>query len=95
MVTMLLHCIYTDIMYFICNFTALLDLGHFFQSLNHTQSVGLLGRGVNPLQGCNLYTEQHKQNKRTQTSMPRVGFEPTTTMFERTNTVHSTVIDDT
>jgi hypothetical protein len=36
-----------------------------------------------------IYTEQHKQNKHTQTSMPRVGFEPTTMMFERTNTVHA------
>jgi hypothetical protein len=29
------------------------------------------------------------QNKRTQTSMPRVGFEPTTTVFERTKTVYA------
>jgi hypothetical protein len=38
------------------------------------------------------------QNKRTQTSMPRVGFEPTTPVFERAKTVHAldlaaTVID--
>jgi hypothetical protein len=30
------------------------------------------------------------QNKRTQTSMPRVGFEPTIPAFERVKTVHST-----
>jgi hypothetical protein len=29
------------------------------------------------------------QNKRTQTSMPRVGFEPTTPVFERAKTVHA------
>jgi hypothetical protein len=28
------------------------------------------------------------QNKRTQTSIPRVGFKPTTPVFERTKTVH-------
>jgi hypothetical protein len=29
------------------------------------------------------------ENKRTETSMPRVGFEPTTPMFERAKTVHA------
>jgi hypothetical protein len=29
------------------------------------------------------------QNKRTQTSMPRVGFEPTIPVFERAKTVHA------
>jgi hypothetical protein len=29
------------------------------------------------------------QNKRTQTSMPRVGFEPTAPVFERAKTVHA------
>jgi hypothetical protein len=29
------------------------------------------------------------QNKRTQTSMPRVGFEPTTPVFERPKKVHA------
>jgi hypothetical protein len=32
------------------------------------------------------------QNKRTQKSMPRVGFEPTTPVFERAKTVHATEI---
>jgi hypothetical protein len=31
----------------------------------------------------------YTQNKRTQTSVPRVVFEPTTPVFERTKTVHS------
>jgi hypothetical protein len=44
------------------------------------------------------YTEQHKENKRIQTSMPRVGFEPTIPVFERAKRVHvldgaATVID--
>jgi hypothetical protein len=30
-----------------------------------------------------------RQNKRTQTSMPRVGFDPTIIAFERTKTVHA------
>jgi hypothetical protein len=34
-------------------------------------------------------TEQHKQNKRTQTSMPLVEFEPTIPVFERVKTVHA------
>jgi hypothetical protein len=29
------------------------------------------------------------QNKRTQTSMPRVGFEPTTSAFEQTKTIYA------
>jgi hypothetical protein len=35
------------------------------------------------------HTEQHKQNNRTQTSMPRVGFEPTIAVFEQAKTVHA------
>jgi hypothetical protein len=35
------------------------------------------------------YAGQQIQNKRTQPSMPRVGFEPTTPMFERAKTVHA------
>jgi hypothetical protein len=36
-----------------------------------------------------LYTEQHKQKERTQISIPRVGFEPTTPVFDRAKTVHA------
>jgi hypothetical protein len=53
------------------------------------QSVRLLGRGISPLQGRYLHTEQQTQNKRTQISMPRVRYEPTTLMFERAKTVHA------
>jgi hypothetical protein len=35
------------------------------------------------------FSEEHKQNKRTQTSMPRVGFKPTIPVFERPETVHA------
>jgi hypothetical protein len=61
---------------------ALVDLGRFF-------SFRLLGQGISPLQGRYLHAEQHKQNKRTHTSMPRVGFEPTIPVFERAKTVHA------
>jgi FAD synthase len=70
-----------------------------FRNLFFTQTVGLLGRVISPSQGRYLHTEQHKQNKHTQTSMLRVGFEPTIQAFERAKTVHTldraaTVIGD-
>jgi hypothetical protein len=56
-----------------------------FQFLDlFTQSVGLLGRGISPSQGRYLHTGQ---NKRTQTSMHQVEFEPTIPVFERAKTV--------
>jgi hypothetical protein len=67
----------------------LVDLDSFFSFLIYIQSVGLLGRGISPSQGRYLHTEQYKQNKRTQTSMPRVGFEPIIPVFERVKTVHA------
>jgi hypothetical protein len=36
------------------------DLGRFFSLLIYTQSVGPLGRGISPSQGCYLHTEEHK-----------------------------------
>jgi hypothetical protein len=71
-----------------CNSTAFVDLGRFFSFLIYTQSVRLLRLGIRPSQGRYLHTEQHKQNKRTQTPMPRVGFEPVILLFERAKTVH-------
>jgi hypothetical protein len=55
--------------------TSPVDLGRIFSFLIHTQSVGLLGRGIRTSQGRYLHTEQHKHrlNAYTQTSMPRVG----------------------
>jgi hypothetical protein len=55
----------------------------------YTQSVGFLGRGISPSQERYLHTEQHKENKRAQRSMPRMGFEPTIPVFERAKTVHA------
>jgi hypothetical protein len=56
---------------------------------NFIQMVGLLGRGISTSQGRYLHTEQHKQNERTHTSMPPMGFEPTTPVFERAKTFHA------
>jgi hypothetical protein len=53
----------------IYNSTALVDLDRFFSFFIYTQTVGHLGREISPSQGRYLHTEQHKQNKRTQTSM--------------------------
>jgi hypothetical protein len=61
----------------------LVDLGRFFSFLIYTLSVGLLGWGNSPSQG-RYYT----QNKCTQTSMPRMRFEPNIPVFERTKTIH-------
>jgi hypothetical protein len=52
--------IYLSIYLSIYGSTALVDLGLFFSFLIHTQSVGLLGRGISPSPGCYLHTEQHK-----------------------------------
>jgi hypothetical protein len=59
----------------------------FSDSWSFTQSVGLFGRGISPSQCSYLHTGQHKQNKRTQTSMPQVGFEPMIPVFERAKTI--------
>jgi hypothetical protein len=64
-------------------------LAVFFSSLLYTQSAGLLGRGDQPV--ARLLPARRTtqtQNKRTQTSMPGVGFEPTIPAFERAKTVH-------
>jgi hypothetical protein len=41
---------------------------------------------ISPLQGRYL---TQKQNKRKQTSMPQIGFEPTVPAFERAKAVHA------
>jgi hypothetical protein len=71
-----------------------------FQFLDlFTRSVGFLGRGISPSQGRYLHTGQHKhRTKRTQTSIPQVGFEPTIPVFEQAKTVRvldraATVVD--
>jgi hypothetical protein len=71
----------------ICGSTPLVDLGRFFQFINLYTVGRTPWTGDQPSQGRCLHTEQHKQNKRTQTSVPRLGFEPTIPVFERTKTV--------
>jgi hypothetical protein len=51
------------------------------------QLVGLLGRVIGPTQGLYLHIEQHNTEKRRYTSMPRAGFEPAISTFERPKTV--------
>jgi hypothetical protein len=70
-------------------YSPLLGFGRLFSFLIYIQSVGLLVQGISPSQGLYLHTEEYKQNKLTQTSMPRVGFELTTPVFERGKTVHA------
>jgi hypothetical protein len=71
-------------------YNPLLGLGRFFSFLMYTWSVGLLGKGdqavARPLP-TRRTTQTH--NKRTQTYMPRVEFEPTTPVFEEAKTVHA------
>jgi hypothetical protein len=55
-----------------------------FLILRH--SVGLIGRVNSPSQGRYLTQTQNTQK---QTSMPRVGYEPTIPAFERAKTVHA------
>jgi hypothetical protein len=45
--------------------------------------------GISPSQGLYLYVEQNKHRINAQTSMPQVGFEPTTPVFEWAKTVHA------
>jgi hypothetical protein len=66
-----------------------LDLGRFFSFL----ILYTVGRapwmGDQPVAWPLPTHRKHKHRiKRTQTSMPRVGFEPTIPMFERAKTVH-------
>jgi hypothetical protein len=53
------------------------------------QLVGLLGREIGPTQGLYLHASQHNTEKRGDTSMLRVGFEPTIPVFERPKTVRA------
>jgi hypothetical protein len=59
------------------------------QFLNIRQSVGLLGLLISPSQGRYLHRTTQTQNKRRQTSIPWVGFEPTIPGFERAKIVHA------
>jgi hypothetical protein len=62
------------------------------QFLNSWQSVGLLGRELSPSRSLYLHRTAQTQNKRTQTSMPWVRFEPMIPAFEwgKTNALDRT-----
>jgi hypothetical protein len=45
--------------------------------------------GISPSQGVYLQMTTQTQNKLTQTSMPRVGFEPKIPVFERAKAIHA------
>jgi hypothetical protein len=70
-------------------YSPLLDLGRFFSFLIFYTVGRTLSTGVSPSQGRYLHTGQHKQNKRTQTSMSQMGFQPTIPVFERAKIVHA------
>jgi hypothetical protein len=61
----------------------------FFSFIILYRASRTLGRGISPSQGRYLHAGQHKQNKRTQTLMSRVGFENKIPVFERTKIVHA------
>jgi hypothetical protein len=76
------------LLYYISCTAILLFLGCFSQLVNHIHSqYGSLDRG-SACHNASAYTGQHKQNNRTQTSMPRLGFEATTPTFVWKKTVH-------
>jgi hypothetical protein len=67
----------------------LLDLGRFFSFLILYTGGRTRWTGDQPVARLlPTYRTTQTQNKRTQTFMPSVGFEPTIPAFERTKTVH-------
>jgi hypothetical protein len=69
---------------------ALVDLGRFLSFLICTQCVGPPWTGEQPVsRPLPTHRTTQTQNKRTQTSMPRVGLEPTIPVFERAKAVHA------
>jgi hypothetical protein len=60
-----------------------------FSFLIFRQSVELLGRGISLSQGRYLHRTTQTRNKRGQTFMPRLAFEPTTPVFEWAKPVHA------
>jgi hypothetical protein len=63
-------------------YSAFLGPGLFFSFLICTQPVGLLGQG-SAIHQAAAYTQNNTKNKRTQTFMPRMGFEHMITASER------------
>jgi hypothetical protein len=70
---------------------SLRSTGLISQFLDHSHTIGLLGRVISSSQGLYLNTGQHKRRKTHthQTTMPWVGFEPAIPAFERVKTVHA------
>jgi hypothetical protein len=67
-------------------------LAAFLFPWSSTQSVGFLGRGITPSRRqLPAHGTVQTKNKRTQTSIPQVVFEPTTPLFKRSKTVHARV----
>jgi hypothetical protein len=97
------HCIlyFIDFIYlsiYLWLYSLLLDLGRFLSFLILYTIGRIHWTGDQPV-ARPLLTEQHKQNKRKETCMPWVGFEPTIPAFERAKTVYAwdcavTVIGD-
>jgi hypothetical protein len=76
----------------VCGSTVLLlDLGRFFSFLILLYTVGRTPWTENQTVERPLPTHRttQTQKKLTQTSMPRMGFEPTITVFERAKKVHT------
>jgi hypothetical protein len=67
----------------------LLGLGRLFSFLIRYRVGRIPWTGISLSQGLYLHTEQHEQNKRRQTSMHLVGFEPTIPAVERVEAVHA------
>jgi hypothetical protein len=68
----------------------LLDLGSFFSFLIIYTVNRTPGTGDQPVaKPLSTHRTTQTPNKRTQTSMPLVGFEPTISAFERAKTVHA------
>jgi hypothetical protein len=67
-----------------------LDLGRFFSFLIQYTVGSTPWTGDQPVaRQLPTHRTTQTQNERTQTSMPRVGFEPMTPVFERAKTVHA------
>jgi hypothetical protein len=71
-------------------YSPLLGTGRFFSFVNLCPVGGTPWTGDQPVaRSLPIHRTTQTQNKHTQTSMPRVGFEPTTPAFEREKTVHA------
>jgi hypothetical protein len=71
-------------------YSPLLDLGRFFSFLIFYTVTRAFWMGDQPVsRPLPAHRTVQTQNKRTQTSMPQLGFEPTILVFERAKTIHA------